>query len=598
MATVLMILLACAGGPAIAGDETDDIAALIAQLGDAEFAIRETAAARLSALGLAASDALLLAAESSADLEVVLRARALAEALPIAAPHDSAEVAAELARLASADAGGRVRIMHRLLRLDADAGIEPLARIVRLERTALGSRIAAALLVREWQQGDPCWPDLCRAITAGVERSNRPAARFLRGVVAQTQAGAVAGPGLDSALEAWAAMERDMIDDQADPAGQGRASSEPNRVLDAADTRRIFRRCLVEMLVVAGRRDAALVQAQGLFADCRGTLDEESRVAEELVWLTDHGLPQAVDLVGEWLGAEPHPLPAYAAALAWLNRPEPDAAKRAAALAAAARDRLATADGSAALVAAIELARWGAVEWALREYRAVLESPDSSASEFAYAGIFCAEFLHEQGADAEAGRVLAAVVAGRETETEDMNRVLQLLRHEPEAVKARMLYFEACAALARGDAAGAERLLEESLRVHPREVESLIALDRLARPDPARAAEVAERVARALAATDALIDEHPQEAIRLKNEYAWLVVNTRGDVGKATRYSRQTLEQSFDSAGFLDTLAHCRAAGGDRRGALRLQWVALRTDPHSPMLRKNLRRFEAGEDVP
>ena len=34
MATVLMILLACAGGPAIAGDETDDIAALIAQLGD------------------------------------------------------------------------------------------------------------------------------------------------------------------------------------------------------------------------------------------------------------------------------------------------------------------------------------------------------------------------------------------------------------------------------------------------------------------------------------------------------------------------------------------------------------------------------------
>jgi hypothetical protein len=26
--------------------------------------------------------------------------------------------------------------------------------------------------------------------------------------------------------------------------------------------------------------------------------------------------------------------------------------------------------------------------------------------------------------------------------------------------------------------------------------------------------------------------------------------------------------------------------------------VALRTDPHSPMLRKNLRRFEAGEDVP
>jgi hypothetical protein len=105
-------------------------------------------------------------------------------------------------------------------------------------------------------------------------------------------------------------------------------------------------------------------------------------------------------------------------------------------------------------------------------------------------------------------------------------------------------------------------------------------------------------VAKALAATDEIIEQHPQDAIRLKNEYAWLVVNTRGDVRKATRYSRQTLEQSFDSAGFIDTLAHCRAAEGDRRGALRLQRVALRMDPHNPMLQKNLRRFQAAEAAP
>jgi hypothetical protein len=598
MATVLATLLACVGGPALAGDDPADIAGLITQLGDAEFAVRETAAARLSALGMTASDALLLAVESSTDLEVVLRARALAEALPIAAPHDTAEVAAELSRFGAADTAGRIRIMHRLLRLDDDAGIEPLARIVRLERTALGSRIAAALLAREWQRGDPCWPELCRRITAGVERSDRPAARFLRGLVAQTLAGDEGGAGLDTALEAWVAMDRDTAADQPEPLVQGRAAGDANRVLDAADTRRIFRRCLVELLVAAGRRDTALQQAQGLFADCHGTLDGESHVADELVWLADHGLPEAVDLVGDWLGAEPHPLPAYAAALAWRKRPEADAATRAEALAARARDRLAAADGSAVLVTAMELARWGAVEWSLREYQTVLENEESSAGEFAFAGIFCAEFLHEQGRDAEAGRVLAAVVAGRETETEDMDRVLHLLRHEPETVKSRMLYFEACAALSRGDAPGAERLLAESLRVHPRDVESLISLYRLAGADPARLAEVAERVARALAATDELIDEHPQDAVRLKNEYAWLVVNTRGDARKATRYSRQTLEQSFDSAGFLDTLAHCRAATGDRRGAVRLQRVALRMDPHSPMLAKNLRRFEAAEAAP
>lgn len=593
LAAVLIVALLGAGLAAASVDDGRDVAALITQLGDADYAVRETAAARLAALGLDASDALLLAVETSTDLEVVLRARALAEALPITAPHDAAAAAAELSGFAAADGAGRIRIMHRLLRLDDDAGIEPLARIVRLERTALGSRIAAALLVREWQRDDPNWPELCRRIAAGVERSDRPAARFLRGVVAQSQVAGADGSGLDVALAAWDAMNRDPADEQAEP-GQGRASTDVNRVLDATDTRRIFRRCLVEMLVAAGRHDAALAQAAGLLADCRGTLDEEARVADELAWLAEHGLPQAVDLAADWLGPQPHPLPAYAAALAWRRRPEAEAAERSATLARAAHEALEAAEGgSAAIVTAMELARWGAVEWALREYRAVLDDPDTTPAEFAFAGIYCAEFLHEQGRDAEAGRLLAAVVSGRDSEAEDMDRVLRLLQHEPETVQARMLYFEACAAVARGDTAGAERLLAESLRVHARDVESLIALHRLVATEPARAAEVADRVAQALAATDDLIAEHPRDAIRLKNEYAWLVVNTRGDVRKATRYSRQTLEHSFDSAGYLDTLAHCRAAAGDLRGALRLQRVALRMDPHSPMLRKNLQRFQA-----
>jgi HEAT repeat protein len=143
--------------PPTAGAEpsADDIARLITALGDADYAVRETAAARLSALGPPAADALLTAAETTTDLEVALRARWLAESIAAGSPDDPPEVAAELTRFARADFDTRVRIMHRLLRLDDDAGIEPLARIVRLERSLAGSRVAAALLAREWRPPPP-----------------------------------------------------------------------------------------------------------------------------------------------------------------------------------------------------------------------------------------------------------------------------------------------------------------------------------------------------------------------------------------------------------------------------------------------------------
>ena len=75
-----------------------DVATLVAQLGDADYAIRETAATRLAALGAAAADALLAAAETSDDIEVALRARWLVRELPadslaIGRPGDPPETA-------------------------------------------------------------------------------------------------------------------------------------------------------------------------------------------------------------------------------------------------------------------------------------------------------------------------------------------------------------------------------------------------------------------------------------------------------------------------------------------------------------------------
>ena len=88
------------------------------------------------------------------------------------------------------------------------------------------------------------------------------------------------------------------------------------------------------------------------------------------------------------------------------------------------------------------------------------------------------------------------------------------------------------------------------------------------------------------------IDQEP-DAPNPYNEYAWLVANTEGDLIRATRYSKRSLELNFDSASFLDTLAHCYAANENPEEAIRCQVVALRKDPGSNTIKKNLQKFLA-----
>jgi hypothetical protein len=581
-------VVAAAGVPS-----DDEIAGLITALGDDDFAVREAAAEKLAAVGAAASDALLAAAESSDDLEIALKARWLVEALPLATADDPPEVASLLDRFTRSDYDARVHLMHRLLRLDDDAGLEPLARIVRLERTATGSRIAAALLAREWQPGDPAWPAMAARITAGLGPSSRPAARFLRGLVASTTAAAPAAEGLDAAAAAVTALAR--------PTG-----SEP-RVADTEDTTdtalgdaktlRIFRRCLLELFVRAGRRDDALAEAGRLLAACRIAASADDLLAAEVAWLADHGLPEAVDLLAEDLapGKPVAPLVAYAAAVAERRRGAEERAGTTADRAAAALAGEGV-DLGRRLQAAMLLTKWGVADWAQREYEALTGDPQTPVGEFALAGILGAEFLHDQGRDAEAADMLRRVIEGR-GDGEAMDQILMRLERDPRSVRSRMLYFGACAAGARGDEATQRRLLDEALRSYAKDVDALIALYALAGRDPERLADARARVARALEQIDEEIQAVPDDPNGY-NEYAWLVANTEGDVRKATRYSKRSLEHSFDSASYLDTLAHCRAAGGDRAGAVRTQSLAARQEPHNVTIRRNLDRFRKAAAAP
>jgi hypothetical protein len=584
LGSALVAIATAAGFAADAEPPPAEINTLIAQLGDPDFAVRETASLKLAALGAEAADAVLTAAETSPDLEVALRARWLVESLPLSAAGDAAEAATLLEQFGSSGYDERVRIMHRLLRLDDDAGIEPLARIVRLERTAAGSRIAAALLAREWQPDDPYWPAMTRCILAGLGSSGRPAARFLRALVDYSTAAAPAAAqaAVDEAIAATASLT-DGPGTADEPVGLS-----AGQLLGIARTGRIFRRCLCQILAREGRQEEALAEAERILALAEDEADPDSQAASELEWFAAHGLPEAVDLVAERLTeANRAPLVAYAAALAWRARDDPEAAERAEALATAAHRGLVEADDFAGqLQAAMLLAKWGAADWAAREYRTVIDDPEGDLAPRALAAILCAEFLHDQQQDAEAAAVLGGILA---EDADTVERALMRLERDPRAVRSRMLFFEASVAQ---DPAARRRLLEESVRAYSKDVDTLIALYQCADNTPAQQEEAAARVARAAKSIEDEIGALPDDA-NGKNEYAWLIANTEGDIDRALRLSRESLEDSFDNASYLDTLAHCHAAGGELERAIRMQWLAVRHEPHSRLVRRNYERFLA-----
>ena len=591
--SVIAVALSALAGPAAAAvdDAGAEIGRLIAALGDADYAVRETAAAKLATLGPAAVDALLTAAETSGDLEVTLRARWLADSIPPTSPRDPPAVTAELQRYARADLPRRFQIMRRLLRLDADAGIEPLARLVRLEREPDAARLAAALLVGEWRPADPAWERIRPSIAAGVGESGRPAARFLRAVVASS-AGADPVRAADEAAAALELLERA---DARHADGDGDDSK--------AALLLIFRRGLVDLLLAAGRRPQALEAMRPMLAADREKDDDDDkdgadRTTANLIWAVEHGLPEAVDLLADrWPGlAIDQPVTAYAAAVAVAARGDRDRAERLAEAAFNAGKAEVGGVGNR-LRTSLLLAKWGATDWAVREYQTLLDDPQTPAGEFALAGILFSEFLHDLGRDDEAAEVLRRVVGGRDAGAAEAEEILHRLDREPNAIRARASFFASCAAAARGDKAGRRRLVEEAMRHHGREVDALIALYEISAGEPEQRAEATARVERALDRIENEIQALPDDANGY-NEYAWLVANATGDLRKAVRYSKKSLDLSFDNPSYLDTLAHCQFAAGDHAAAVRTQALAQRLEPHNRTIRRNLERFRSHANPP
>ncbi|MBL6832021.1 MAG: hypothetical protein ISQ70_11475 [Pirellulales bacterium] len=586
------VAAAAAGKPAEQLD-TARLASLVEQLGDPDYGRRHAAMRELEQLGGSAIDQLLEAAEQSNDLEIALRARWLVHSIPLSRPHDSPAVTKLLDSYKSSSLSERVSIMHRLLRLDDAAGIEPLGRLLRLEQSPAAARVAAALLVREWSAGDLFFRRMMPLIRAGIGESQRPAAALVRAVVDFED-------GQPEAIEAILAA-RDTLQ-----AGSVEAGEMPIPPLDAADeaaelssgladsTNRVFDRLGLKALVAAERRAEALQVAETLLADVRGSKGDEA--AAFLAWCVEHSLAEVVDTLRlTATGTVDDDLfMTFAAAVALTAAGQDDRGQQT----AAAASRLAEGEAMDRLQAAVMLAKWGATEWASREYERIVGDPQAESIEFVLTAVMFSEFLHDQGREDEAAKALAAIFQPRPRENVDPDTILRQLSREPATTRSRMLYFEAVAAADRGELGLQRQKLEESIRTSPKDVDALIALHGLADATPLQQQAVRQQIDAALAQIEREIAAKPDEPNGY-NEYAWLAANTADRTThpdrctKATRYSQRSLELAFDNASYLDTLAHCHAAEGNFDRAIRAQTLAARYEPHNNTIRRNLARFQA-----
>ena len=158
----------------------EDIASLIEQLGDPDFAVRDRAQERLADLGEAAYNALTIAANDP-DLEIAARARYLLRTIemPVVRETDSECVKntlAEYSDLATEDQLLRVRV---LMTLPEGQGYRAACRLAHIENSVIMSKYIATTILNNWPVHDQGRTRMQEAVDAELKQSGRQAARWL-----------------------------------------------------------------------------------------------------------------------------------------------------------------------------------------------------------------------------------------------------------------------------------------------------------------------------------------------------------------------------------------------------------------------------------
>ncbi|MGD9720616.1 MAG: hypothetical protein AB7O59_16565 [Pirellulales bacterium] len=558
------------------------IAALIEQLGDERYAVRQRAQEELAQIGYDAFDAL-CEAEASDDPEIALRAAYLVRTIRIdwTLPGDPPQVRQILHDYPSQSDERRAVRIRQLAELPAGQGLEWLCRLVRFEQSPLVSKRAAlAIMDQETTDAAAAWQARAALLRKHMERSRRPAAKWLLNYLAAHDDPA-------AALATWSELA------QTERRTMETHPQETNsKIVVALLTRKVE---LLDRLQRTGELDAVLRE----MVECeRG----DARSLAELVELLSRRKAwNVVDEVAARFAAtfDLDALLLYTLADARRVQGNTTAANDTAqkALQLGGDNPLEHLDVAARLIDR------GLTEWSDLELRHVLALGPIASPTSIRARLTLSDSLHDRLRDGDAGDLLKELMDAIDADPNVLQQAKLLLQQNNRSVdflRARMHFYFASAAKQRDDARLEREHLDKAIDAEPSDLDVIIALYRLGDDDPLRREKLNRLMKAVSEACQTAIEDDPDDPVNY-NEWAWLVANTEGDMDEALRMSHKSVElvraeaasdADFKRLGqYLDTLAHCYFAKKDYDAAVRYQAEAAKLDPHTLAIGRQLAVF-------
>lgn len=568
-----LLLAACIVGWGVAAEKAPQkidqrIAALIEQLGNQDYFVRERAQESLAQIGFEAFDAL-CQAENHPDVEVASRSQYLVRLIRIdwIASNDSPEVRTLLQKYESSDDKTRLAVIGDLAKLPDNKGLAVLCRLVRFEKSQPLAKQAALRVLEQGPIDDSSWPAREKAILQGIGESPRAAAEWLR-------VSLLAHKDPTAGLAAW----RKLAETEAKTLSEAPAQSRPELVM-------ALWRQLAGLAKKLDRREEATAAMLKVVSLEQGSTESLSELLE---WLVAQQAWTMIDELVEKFGDrfEQDPLLLYTLAQTRLTQGNEEAAKQIGARA----EKLNAEDPVKHLQLAQVLQEKGLIRWALREYRVGIEI-GPAGQRVALVGLrYLSELLHDQGDELAAAQALEDASKAIDANVKAGNNAANG-GIEVESLRSRMHYFFACHYAGLKNRDKQVEHLTKGIEQDPTDADVLIGLYRIPDLEPELRDKTRRLIREAADLFRQVIQQDPDNSTGY-NQLAWLVSNTEGDKTEALRCSQKSLELKPNEAGHLDTLGRCYYALGDYANAVKYQSKAVELQPHSGQMTRQLELFQ------
>ncbi|MCP4190516.1 MAG: hypothetical protein GY768_07790 [Planctomycetaceae bacterium] len=571
--------------PGMIGDpSSDSLQRLIERLGSDEYAQRERASSELLERGVEAFD-VLNRARRHEDVEVRKQAEYLLRSIRVewVQEGDDPQVQELLRNYRSSPIDDRESRLKRLVRVAAGAGIEPLCRLVRFETSENLSKRAALLVMNaelpERSTDEESWDQL---IEGAIQSSQRPAADWLRSYAAYLRRS-------DNAMDEFA----DLVLEE-----EGDVNERPDKVRLAI--LRDLLRWQVDSLEKLGRRNDAIEMMWRTIA-----IQDATNVAllETVDWLIDRSAWELIEVLADKfvVAFEADPKLLYRQAEVSLRVGDQ---VRADELAAKAMGISRENEPFLHVEVAQELQSRGLFDWAENEYRHVIEHSEKISPAGFDARIRLGWMLHDQARNKDAYETLQDLVKLVGEDGQAGQRVLGELDRDLKRIRGQMHFSNALDLKDQEKWKEQAAELKNAIKYDPFNADIMIAMFHVREPDKQFAAATRKTIRQTADRyrSSAIMAERKYQADRspdslelyalMLNQYAWLVANTEGDFQAALSSSKKSLALIPDDPGYLDTLARCYYAVGDYKMAVETQEQAVRFDPHSGQIQRQLEMME------